>query len=274
MIPKTIHYCWFGNKALPEEAKKCNESWKKFFPDYEIKEWNESNFDFNCCDYVKEAYSKGKWAFVSDFARFKILYEYGGIYFDTDVEVIKSFDDIIKQGGFMGCEASSKSSNSEFCYNVGAGLGLGTEPRNAFYKEILDYYNEQHFIMSNGSINQTTVVTRVTQLLRAHGFIGKGKIENIEGITIYPPEFFCPLNNDTGELTLTNNSHSIHYYSSSWYTETQKKYQEFLRNNTKNKKIHTPKHIFISLVYRIRFNIEVLGVKGTVNKLFDKFRKR
>lgn len=104
MIPKIIHYCWFGGNPLPELAKKCIKSWEKYFPDYEIKEWNESNFDFNSCNYVKEAYEARKWAFVSDYARFKILYEYGGIYFDTDVEVVNSMEDILKKGAFIGRE--------------------------------------------------------------------------------------------------------------------------------------------------------------------------
>ena len=105
MIPRIIHYCWFGGNQLPELAQKCIESWKKYFPDYEIKEWNESNFDLNCCDYVKEAYTAKKWAFVSDYARFWILYNYGGLYFDTDVEVIRDMSEIVNRGAFMGCEA-------------------------------------------------------------------------------------------------------------------------------------------------------------------------
>ena len=108
MIPKVVHYCWFGGNQLPDDAKKCIESWRKFFPEYEIKEWNERNFDFNCCDYVKEAYAAQKWAFVSDYARFWILYHEGGLYFDTDVEVIKDMSDIIAKGAFMGCETDNK----------------------------------------------------------------------------------------------------------------------------------------------------------------------
>ena len=104
MITKTIHYCWFGRGELPEKAKQCIESWKKFCPDYEIKEWNEDNFDMNSCAYVKEAYEAKKWAFVSDYARFEILYKYGGLYFDTDVELVKSFDDIVSKGTFMGLQ--------------------------------------------------------------------------------------------------------------------------------------------------------------------------
>ena len=103
MIPKKIHYCWFGRGPLPDLAKKCIASWRKYLPEYEIKEWNEDNFDVHCIPYCSEAYDAGKYAFVSDYARFKILYEYGGLYFDTDVEVIKAMDDIISRGPFMGC---------------------------------------------------------------------------------------------------------------------------------------------------------------------------
>ena len=109
MITKTIHYCWFGRGELPEKAKQCIESWKKFCPDYEIKEWNEDNFDMNSCAYVKEAYEAKKWAFVSDYARFEILYKYGGLYFDTDVELVKSFDDIVSKGTFMGLQPGKKT---------------------------------------------------------------------------------------------------------------------------------------------------------------------
>ena len=102
MIPKIIHYCWFGRNPLPDSAKKCIESWRKFFPEYEIKEWNEDNFDVHLIPYVEEAYNAKKYAFVSDYARFWILYFYGGVYFDTDVEVIRPMDDILAKGGFMG----------------------------------------------------------------------------------------------------------------------------------------------------------------------------
>ena len=131
MIPKTIHYCWFGKNPLPEIAVKCINSWKNFFPDYEIKEWNEDNFDLTSCDYCKEAYAVKKWAFVSDYARFKILYEYGGIYFDTDVEVIKNMEDIIKKGAFIGRERIADT------FPVNAGLGLASEARMPIIKEIL-----------------------------------------------------------------------------------------------------------------------------------------
>ncbi|WP_394811651.1 glycosyltransferase family 32 protein [Phocaeicola vulgatus] len=138
MIPKVIHYCWFGRNSLPPLAVKCLESWKRFFPDYEIKEWNEDNFDVNIISYTAEAYRVKKYAFVSDYARFWILYHYGGLYFDTDVEVIKSMDDIIAKGSFMGCEKDADKEGAT-ALAVAPGLGLyGETPavvcRFAFHK--------------------------------------------------------------------------------------------------------------------------------------------
>ena len=112
MIPKIIHYCWFGRNPLPPLALECIASWRKFLPDYEIKEWNEDNFDVNSIPYTAEAYRQKKYAYVSDYARFCILYQYGGIYFDTDVEVIKPLNDIIAKGNFMGFEQDPDGENT------------------------------------------------------------------------------------------------------------------------------------------------------------------
>ena len=209
MIPKVVHYCWFGGNQLPDDAKKCIESWRKFFPEYEIKEWNERNFDVNCCDYVKEAYAAQKWAFVSDYARFWILYHEGGLYFDTDVEVIKDMSDIIAKGAFMGCETDNKCA---------PGLGL--------YKEILDYYEKIHFFIEGNTTE--TVVTHTSKILKSHGWVGNGEIEQIEGVTIYPPEYFCPMDYKTGKLDITR---SIHWYTASWqssYSKAKTKLQQLL----------------------------------------------
>lgn len=145
MIPKVIHYCWFGRNSLPPLAVKCLESWKRFFPDYEIKEWNEDNFDVNIISYTAEAYRVKKYAFVSDYARFWILYHYGGLYFDTDVEVIKSMDDIIAKGSFMGCEKDADKEGAT-ALAVAPGLGLGVNPGLGLYGELLQLYAGLHFI--------------------------------------------------------------------------------------------------------------------------------
>lgn len=228
MIPKKIHYCWFGGNPLPELAVKCIESWKKCCPDYEIIEWNESNFDINCCDYVKEAYQAKKWAFVSDYARFKILYENGGLYFDTDVEIIKSFDDIISKSGFMGRESNKDMS-------VAPGLGLAASPGLELYRELLETYQNLHFINNDGTLNLKTVVEYTTEILLKHGLKDTKEIQQIAGINIYPEEYFCPMNYDTGEVILTENTYSIHHYTASWYNKTEeyslylkRKYIKFL----------------------------------------------
>lgn len=211
MVPKIIHYCWFGGKPLPNSARKCIASWRKFFPDYEIKEWNETNFDINCCEYIKEAYNQKKWAFVSDYARFWILYYYGGLYFDTDVEVIKDMTEIIQNGAFMGCEGSEIRN---LCENVAPGLGLAANPGLELYKEILDYYSILHF----NSDNIETVVEHVTKILKEKGFKGNGLIEDVAGIKVYPSEYFCPMNYQTGRLNITEKTHTIHWYTASWQT--------------------------------------------------------
>lgn len=211
MIPKIIHYCWFGGKPLNKLGKKCLKSWKKFFPDYEIIEWNESNFDINCCKYVKEAYEAKKYAFVSDYVRFKVLYEQGGLYFDTDVEVIKSFDDILINGSFMGCENLEGEKIA-----VATGLGLAAEKGLDFYKELIEDYENSSFYLQDGSLNLHTVVSRVTNLLFKHGLQETQDIQKVADIQIYPAEYFCPIDMRTGILKITDNTHSIHRYAASW----------------------------------------------------------
>ena len=223
MIPKIIHYCWFGGNPLPELALKCIDSWKKYFPDYEIKEWNESNFDLNSCDYIKEAYQSKKWAFVSDYARFKILYEYGGLYFDTDVEIIKDMTKIVETGSIMGTEPTG---------GIAPGLGLGANPGLGLYKEILDYYDTIHFILPNGNLNQQTIVKYTTDILLKHGELNSSAITEIEGIKIYPPEYFCPQNYYTGEMNITENTCSIHHYTASWHLPAA----EFRRSRSLSRK--------------------------------------
>ena len=212
MIPKKIHYCWFGGKPLNKLGKKCLKSWKKYFPDYEIIQWDESNFNINCCQYVKKAYEARKWAFVSDYARYKILYEQGGIYFDTDVEVIKSFGDILLNGAFMGCE----NPDIQEGIAVNPGLGCAATPGLMFYREILDDYEKSSFYNQDGSLNLYTIVQRTTDLLKKHGLQNTIEIQQAAGITIYPTEYFCPINMKSGELKITNNTYSIHRFAASW----------------------------------------------------------
>lgn len=220
MIPRVIHYCWFGRNPLPELAVKCIESWKKYCPGYEIREWNEDNYDLDSCKYVRQAYEAGQWAFVSDYVRFDILFRYGGIYFDTDVELLKPIEPIIDRGAFMGCEPprrkGKKAADTGFGMAVAPGLGLAAAPGNAIYREILDDYRKLDFQKEYRDGSFKTVVDRTTDVLARHGLIQTQEIQCINGIHIYPDEFFCPLDYTTGILNITENTYSIHHYTASW----------------------------------------------------------
>jgi len=218
VIPKIIHYCWFGRNPLPELAQKCIASWKKYFPDYEIKEWNESNYDVHKIPYISEAYNAKKYAFVSDYARFDILFQYGGIYFDTDVEVIKPFEDILKNGGFMGFESTG---------SVATGLGIGCNAGLGIIYQILQLYKSIHFINSDGSYNLHTVVEYVTDILKKNGLKEENIIQQFEGFIVYPTDYFCPFSLKTYTLIITNNTHSIHHYDASWISINEKKWKKF-----------------------------------------------
>ena len=227
VIPKIIHYCWFGGKPLPSLAEKCIKSWKEYFPDYEIKQWNESNFDVNIIPYTSQAYHAKKYAFVSDYARFWILYRYGGLYFDTDVEVIKSMDDIISAGPFMGCEnpyqQGARPNELGLGLGVNPGLGLGVNPGLGLYKEILNRYSTLNFINSDNSMNLKTVVEYTTELLVKNGLMNNGDIQHVAGITIYPNDYFCPINPLNLEFVKTERTCCIHHFAASWVKKSKKR---------------------------------------------------
>lgn len=224
-IPKIIHYCWFGQSPLPKSAMKCIASWKKYFPDYEIKEWNEDNFNVNIIPYTAEAYKAKKYAFVSDYARFWILYRYGGLYFDTDVEVIKNMDDIIAKGPFMGCEKDAEGDNVA---DVNPGLGLGATSNLCLYKELLDLYATIHFQNADSTLNLKTVVEYTTELLFKHGLKCTREIQCVGGVYIYPTSYFCPISVKDGKLRITSDTRSIHHYAQSWQSPFRKYGRKFI----------------------------------------------
>lgn len=213
MIPKVIHYCWFGRNPLPKLALKCIASWRRFFPDYEIKEWNEDNFDVNIIPYTRDAYAAKKYAFVSDYARFWILYHFGGIYFDTDVEVIRPMDDIIERGPFMGIECGIDDGKK---LSVAPGLGLSAEVGHPIYKQILDHFFKLAFWLPDGDINSYTMIPLVTESLKEKGLIAREGIQEVCGIYIYPPDYLNPLDDSTGLLNKTKNTRAIHWFMKSW----------------------------------------------------------
>ncbi|MBP7510107.1 MAG: glycosyl transferase, partial [Prolixibacteraceae bacterium] len=208
---KVIHYCWFGKNPKPKLILKCIESWKKYCPDYEIKEWNEDNFDVNCCNYVKEAYAARKWAFVSDYCRFYVLYHYGGIYLDTDVELLKPLDKLSEN--FVGFESKNR---------VNSGLIRGAVSGDIICKLMLDSYKESSFLNPDGSLNLLTVCDRETDILCAHGMKKDNTLQIIDGTTVYPSEYFNPMDLTTEKIKPTNKTVSIHHYAASWVSKNER----------------------------------------------------
>ncbi len=213
-IPKVIHYCWFGRGEMPKLAEKCIKSWKKYCPDYEIICWNEDNFDLTQNRYMKEAYEAGKWAFVSDWARLKIIHEHGGIYFDTDVEVIKPIDDLISNHGFMGFDEKGI---------VATGLGFGAEKGNSIIEAFLKDYDDISFILEDGSYDLTPCPDRNTSTLKRLGMDLDNKHQEFMDMLFLPDEYLCPMDYYTGKKTITKNTYSIHHYSASWTSKVTKR---------------------------------------------------
>lgn len=207
MIPKIIHYCWFGGNPLPKEAQRCIESWKKHLPDYQIMEWNESNFDINSNQYVKEAYESRKFAFVTDYVRLYALVKYGGIYMDTDVEVLKSYDPFLHHTAFSGFE------NNNY---VPTGM-MASKKGGKWVTELLEEYNTRQFILPDGTFDTTTNTHTITQNMLSHGLIQNNTYQDFpELVTIYPSDYFCPKDHADGVIKLTQNSVCIHHFAGSW----------------------------------------------------------
>lgn len=212
MIPKKIHYCWFGGNSLPPLAQKCITSWKKYCPDYEIIEWNESNFDINCCAYVREAYEAKKWAFVSDVARLYALVYHGGIYMDTDVEVLRSLDDLLDYDAVSGFEAQDR---------ISTGL-MACRKDQPLFVELLHDYDNAHFVKEDGTYDTTTNVTRITNTCLKYGLRLDNTKQTVNGFTLLPYDYLCPKNVETHVLTITDNTYVIHHFDGSWLTEVDR----------------------------------------------------
>lgn len=205
---KIIHYCWFGGNPKSSTIVKCINSWKMYFPDWEIYEWNEQNFDVTCNLYVRQAYSEKKWAFVSDYCRFWALEKFGGIYFDTDVEVIRPFEPLLRNEAFSGFETDKF---------IAPGLVLYSKnPGNPIIKSTREYYDSASFLDENGNRIKLNVCGIFTGILREYGFVDNGKMQVCEGMVLYPKDYFCPFNDATGVLKKTENTYSIHWYDKTW----------------------------------------------------------
>jgi mannosyltransferase OCH1-like enzyme len=211
-IPKTIHYCWFGSKPLPAKYTKFIASWKEKMPDYEFKLWNESNFDVNICEFTKQVAQSQKWGFIVDYIRAWAVYNYGGIYLDTDVEVLRSFDDLLENECFAGFE------DEKF---VNPGSIFGGQKNCAVAKELLEFYSTYNFIKENGKPNTTPSPIIFTNLLLKHGLQQNNSFQKLENFTAYPTEFFCPAT-IFGKHQITKNTFSIHHFENSWGSPAQK----------------------------------------------------
>lgn len=207
MIPKKIHYCWFGRGEMPQAAKDCMASWKKYMPDWEYKLWNEDNFDVHCNAYCSEAYKAGKYAFVSDVARLKALHDDGGLYLDTDVEVFRSFEPLLHHHAFAGFEGCKRV--------LVATCVMASEPGTEWVKEQLSYYNDRHFILPDGSQDHTTNVLYMTTRMRENGFVQNGKEQDYKDLHVFPVDYFSP-RHTTGEYMRTENTYSDHLGMGSW----------------------------------------------------------
>lgn len=246
MIPNIIHYCWFGRNPLPPLALECIASWRKYLPEYEIWAWVEKDpsqpslngqkfvadrvmeFDVNMISYTAEAYQQKKYAFVSDYARFWILYKYGGIYFDTDVEVIRPMDDIITNGAFMGFERDPDRWGDGY---VAPGLGMAVERRADIIMELMSKYDGLHFVKEDGSLNiDKTIVHYTTEILNNLGMNQQKGIQPLKGVTLYPAEYFAPINFITRRLHITPNTRTIHRYMASWAEKKNKSMSDYVKH--------------------------------------------
>lgn len=214
MIPKKIHYCWFGRGQMPELAINCIGSWKKYLPGYELILWNEDNFDINCNHYVKEAYEAKKYAFVTDYVRLYALYHHGGIYMDTDVEVLKPLDHFLVHRAFTGCE------NEKLCVT---GI-MASEQYHNWIKKLLNDYQDKKFLFTDGSYNtkpNTQMITEITTM--KFGWEKENRYQVLkDDLNIYPFDFFCAKDWRDGKLYITDNTVTVHHFSGSWHTKTDK----------------------------------------------------
>lgn len=244
MIPKKIHYCWFGRSPKPKLAEKCIKSWKKHCADYELIEWNEDNFDVSAAPlYVQQAYEAKKWAFVTDYVRLFAMVNFGGIYMDTDVEVIKPLDDILKYEAVSGFESETE---------VPTGL-MGCVKDHPFFIELLHEYDDISFINEDGTLDLTSNVTRITNACLRYGLIQNNTLQTVRGFTLFPKEYFCPKDYATGKIIKTKNTFTIHHFSGSWISDSDMKMLKESKRIVKHPFIYAYPKALIRKIKRIVF---------------------
>jgi len=273
MIPKKIHYCWFGNSEIPERFKQYIDTWRKFCPDYEIIQWNESNYDITKNRYMHQAYENKRWGFVPDYARLDIIYNHGGIYLDTDVEIVKPLDDLLELSGFAGQECCSKC--------VALGVGFAAEKGNEIIKLMMESYADRDFVLPNGEMDTLPAPAINTKPLSDIGYKWKNEIQELEyrgsKITIFPREYFCPIDYDTGENFLSEETYMIHHYAGTWQTaealeirklkeQYSQKYGRWLGNKLAKTVYYHKKEGFKGIT-----GLFFQGIKNKIRKVFKRY---
>lgn len=237
MILKKIHYCWFGGNPLPPLAEKCINSWKKRCPDYEIIEWNESNFDIaDCPVYVRQAYEQKKWAFVTDYVRLRVVYDHGGIYMDTDVELKKSLDSQLCHNAYFGFEDGE---------HINTGLGFGAVSGLPLLEELMDDYRDILFINEDGTINTLPCPVINTAVFLRHGLVQDDSKQILDGdILVLPSIYLCPLSYNTYRYRHSFKTISCHWFDASWKSEKDReKHRQSVAYNNRDRIIHLPNRI-------------------------------
>lgn len=265
MIPKIIHYCWFGGNPKPADVKKNIASWRKYCPDYELKEWNESNFDLNENDYCKEAYEAKKWAFVTDYVRLKALYEYGGFYMDTDVEVIKSLEPLRIYNAVSGYESST---------HIPTGT-MGACRDNEWIGMLLKDYEYRHFIQNDGKLDLTTNVDVITKLTKEkYNLTLDGSFTKFgDNMVLFPFDYLCAKSLKTGEVKITDNTYTIHHFSGSWLPKETKEYIKiFHYYHQRYRERGFPEFLAFQLT-RISTAYAQGGILYILEKMYKKMRK-
>lgn len=208
LIPKKIHYCWYGEDKLPEIANRCIESWRQYLPDYSFKRWDESNTNLTANRYIREAYKSGKYAFVSDYVRLKALYEEGGIYLDIDVELLSSLDPYLVHEAFLGFESTSLLSSSL----------IGTIIQHPWIGALTEKYESMSFLTAKGLPDLTPNTILLTNYSKRQGLVLNGKFQKFGRVTVYPKEVFSPKNYDDYYVEITDKTSAVHHFSGTWYT--------------------------------------------------------
>ena len=268
MIPKIIHYCWFGDCEIPDHDRKCIESWKRFCPDYEIIRWAAHNYHVPKIRYMHEAYEAKKWGFVPDYARLDIVYEHGGVYLDTDVELIRNIDDLLENKAFMGFEQDGLF--------VSPGLGFGAEKHMPLLRETMDsIYSSRVFKLGPNEYDTTPSPIMNVEFLERKGLKKNNQFQIIDGMTIYPSEYFCPIDYATGIMTVTEATFSIHHYHASWLEPEER---IIVRNTQRlvlkyGNRVGNNLAAIASKPYRLKMHLRTKGVGGTAKFAAQKMKK-